>query len=136
MEVDNMIREFEDAIKSRLVDGFKNWNSGYDSWLEWCETLYEPDAHYNVYSQRLTLDQYKEMMGQFFKNYDIELGEFDNIISENDWVAIRYVVYITNKETGERIKQHTMEFVRFKDNPSPIGARVIEGWALSDTPLG
>lgn len=31
------------------MNGFKNWNSGYKSWLEWCETLYEPDAHYNVY---------------------------------------------------------------------------------------
>lgn len=25
-----------------------------------------------------------------------------------------------------------MEFVKFKMNPDPIGARVVEGWALSD----
>ena len=28
-----------------------------------------------------------------------------------------------------------MEFVTFKDNPDPIGVRVVEGWALSDSPL-
>lgn len=33
---------------------------------------------------------------------------------------------------GEKSLQHTMEFVRFKENPDPVGARVIEGWALSD----
>lgn len=130
-----MSKQLENAIKDRLISGFSNWNSGYEAWLEWCEILYEPDAHYNVYGDRLTLQEYKDMMGIFFQKFDIELGEFDNIISQDDWVAIRYVVYITNKETSERIKQHTMEFVNFKDNPEPIGARVIEGWALSDTPL-
>jgi hypothetical protein len=28
-----------------------------------------------------------------------------------------------------------MECVHFKDNPDPIGARVIEGWAIADKPL-
>lgn len=28
-----------------------------------------------------------------------------------------------------------MEFVKFKDNGGDIGVRVVEGWALSDTPL-
>ena len=53
----------------------------------------------------------------------------------NDWAAIRYKVHTTNKQTGEKIEQMTMEFVHFKDNPDPIGARVIEGWALSDVQL-
>lgn len=98
-----MSQNFENAIRERFEQGFKNWNNGYDAWLDWCETLYEPDAHYNVYSDRLTLQQYKDMMGQLFQAYDIE--------------------------------QKTMEFVKFKENPEPIGVRVIEGWALSDKPL-
>lgn len=130
-----MSKAFEEAIRARLTTGFSEWNQGYDAWLEWCHTLYEPDAHYNVYSDRLTLQEYKDMMGQFFSAYEIELGEFHNMLVQDDWCAIRYCVYITNKKTGEKIKQETMEFVKFKDNPEPIGARVIEGWALSDTPL-
>ena len=59
------------AIKDRLENGFKNWNGGYDGWLEWCNTLYEPDAHYNVYGHRLTLQQYKDMMGQLFQHYTV-----------------------------------------------------------------
>lgn len=86
-----MSENFENAIRERFEQGFKNWNNGYDAWLDWCETLYEPDAHYNV--------------------------------------------YIIDKRTGERIEQKTMEFVKFKNNPEPIGARVVEGWALSDKPL-
>lgn len=53
----------------------------------------------------------------------------------DDWAAIRYEVKITNKLTGETIDQMTMEFVNFKDNQDPVGARVIEGWALSDVQI-
>ncbi len=130
-----MNTDFEEKIKARFFQGFKEWNQGYETWLKWCETLYEPDSHYNIYSNRMTLQQYKDMMGKLFSIYDIELGEFHNMIVENDWGSIRYSVYIVNKETKEKTKQETMEFVQFKDNPEPIGARVIEGWALSDKPL-
>ena len=127
--------ELEKAIKDRLENGFKNWNGGYDGWLTWCNTLYEPDAHYNVYGKRLTLEEYKGMMGQLFQHFTMELGEFLNMIIDDDWCAIRYNVIITNLQTGEKINQQTMEFVHFKDNPAPVGARVVEGWALADKPL-
>lgn len=125
----------QEKIKNRLETGFKNWNGGYDAWLEWCNTLYEPDAYYNVYGQRWTLQQYKEAMGKLFEVFDMELGEFYNMLVVDDWCAIRYKVTTTNKKTGERFEQMTMEFVHFKDNPDPVGARVIEGWALSDTQI-
>ena len=127
--------QFEEAIRDRIRTGFNNWNQGYEAWLEWCDTLYEPDAYYNVYGYRLTLQQYKDMMGQFFELYDIQLGELDNILVEGDWVSIRYTVYVTDKQTGETSEMKTMEFVHFKKNPEPIGARVIEGWAISDSEL-
>ena len=95
--------DFEEAIKSRFEQGFNEWNGGYEAWLEWCNTLYEPDAHYNIYSNRLTLQQYKDMMGQLFSAYDVELGEFHNMIIDGDWGAIRYSVHIINKHTGENI---------------------------------
>ena len=127
--------EFEEAIRDRIVTGFGNWNQGYEAWLEWCDTLYEPDAYYNVYGDRLTLQEYKDLMGVFFSYYDIELGDLDNMLVEGDWVSIRYTVYVTNKATGETSELKTMEFVHFKKNPEPIGARVIEGWAISDGQL-
>lgn len=130
-----MSKNFQDAIRERLENGFKNWNGGYDCWLEWCNTLYEPDAHYNIYGKRYTLQEYKDMMGQFFQAFDVEMGDFYNMLVQDDWCGIRYCVHITNKKTGVKFEQMTMEFVNFKDNPEPLGARVIEGWALSDTPL-
>lgn len=130
-----MSTDFEEGIKARIRKGFGEWNKGYEAWLKWCDTLYEPDAYYNVYGNRLTLQQYKDLMGQLFSVYDIELGELNNLLAEGDWAAIRYSVAITNKKTGEKSELKTMEFVHFKNNPEPIGLRVIEGWALSDNPL-
>ncbi|MCS7475078.1 hypothetical protein, partial [Myroides odoratimimus] len=122
-------------IKDRLLNGFANWNKGYESWLKWCDTLYEPDAHYNTGTFHWTLQEYKDNMKSVFEGYDVLLGEFHNMLIIDDWCAIRYTVFITDKKTGVTIKQETMEFVHFKENPDPIGARVIEGWALSDTPI-
>ncbi len=130
-----MSDNFEKAIKARFQQGFNEWNKGYEAWLKWCNTLYEPDAYYNVYGKRLTLQEYKDMMGQLFSVFDIELGKLDNVLAEGDWGAIRYSVYVTNKKTGEKSEMKTMEFVNFKNNPEPAGARVIEGWAIADTQL-
>ena len=57
------------------------------------------------------------------------------MIIRDNWCAIRYTVKIKNLDTGAEVLQNTMEFVQFKENPEPIGVRVVEGWALSDTPL-
>lgn len=127
---------FQEQIKDRLLNGFQNWNKGKETWLKWCDTLYEPDAMYNIQvngpQTRLTLQQYKDVCCAFMDGFDLELGEFKNMIIKDDWCAIFYLVHVTNKKTGEKFLQHTMEFVHFKENPDPIGARVIEGWALSD----
>jgi len=123
----------EKAIKNRLETGFKNWNGGYQCWLEWCNTLYDDQSMYNVYGQRLTLKQYQDMMGKFFEAFDIELGQFHNMFINGNWASIRYDVHCINKKTNEKMTQQTMEFVRFKEIPR--GVVVDEGWACSTTPL-
>ena len=129
----------EAQIEDRLRAGFKNWNGGYDGWLEWCNTLYEPDAHYNIpfdgSQKRCTLEEYKAMMGQLFQHFTMDLGDFDNMIIKGQWAAIRYTVKVRNLDTGVEILQHTMEFVKFKDNHDERGVRVVGGWALSDSAL-
>lgn len=126
---------FQDAIRDRLQTGFRNWNGGYEAWLDWCNTLYEPDAHYNVYGRRLSMQEYKDLMGTFFEKYDVKMGDFHNMLIEDDWCGIRYQTHIIEKATGKSFDQESFEFVHFKDNPAPIGARVIEGWATSTNPL-
>lgn len=126
---------FQDSIRSRLKNGFSHWNNNYDAWLEWCDTLYEPDAFYNLYDRHLSLQKYKEMMGLFFKEYEIVLGDFNSLLVQDDWCAIRYKVFLTNRETGEQTDQNMMEFIHFKDKSLAIGLRAIEGWVYSDKPL-
>ena len=126
--------EMEKAISNRLQNGFQNWNNGYEAWLKWCDTLYEPDAHYNSQGRRLTLQQYKDLMKKEFGHYTMDLGDFDNMIIKDDWAAIRYTSTNRNLDTGSEVVQQVMEFVHFKMNPAPIGVRVIEGWAISTSP--
>ena len=123
----------EEAIRDRLETGFKNWNGGYECWLEWCNTLYDDESLYNVYGHHLTLKQYQDMMGDLFKKQDIFLGKFHNMIIEDNWCAIRYDVETVDKVTGERETQESMEFVRFKETPD--GVKVDEGWATSTKPI-
>jgi hypothetical protein len=127
------LTELEAAIKDRLETGFRNWNGGYECWLEWCNTLYDEKSMYNVFGKRLTLKEYQDLMGKFFENFDIELGKFHNMIIEDNWCAIRYDVRHINKKTGERETLESMEFVRFKQIPR--GVVVDEGWACSTSPL-
>ena len=121
----------EIAIKDRLENGFRNWNGGYESWLKWCNTLYDDQSIYNVYGKRLTLQEYKEMMGDFLGKYDIQLGKFHNMIIQDEWCAIRYDVIHIDKKTGEETTLESMEFVKFKQLPEPYGVKVVEGWATS-----
>ena len=51
--------------------------------------------------QRLTLQQYKDMMGQLFQHFTMELGQFENLIVRDDWCAIRYTVKIKSLDTGK-----------------------------------
>ena len=62
-EINDLSHCTEEAIRDRLETGFRNWNGGYDGWLEWCNTLYEPDASYNIpfngSQRRCTLEERK-----------------------------------------------------------------------------
>ncbi len=125
----------QEAMVDRVNEGFGHWNNGYEDWLEWCNTLYEPDCHYNIQGKRYTLQEYKDLMRVFMDNFDILLGEMLNMLTKDDFIAIRYRVRVKDKRTGEEYEQMTMEFVQYKDNPEPIGARTYEGWAISDRPI-
>jgi hypothetical protein len=58
--------------------------------LKWCDTLYKPDAHYKVYGQRWTLQEYKDAMEKLFSVFDMELGDFYNMLDLTTIVAILY----------------------------------------------
>jgi len=127
------LTEMEQAIKERLERGFKNWNGGYDCWLEWCNILYDDESIYNVHGHKLTLKGYQEMMGKLFEIQDIKLGQFHNMLIEDDWCAIRYDVITVDKKTGEELLSESFEFVRFKNTPN--GVKVDQGWATSTAPV-
>ena len=123
-----MSDSLQDRMRERVRDGMESMNRGYEAWLKQCAITYEPDAHYNVFGRRIPLREYQDAVRQQYSVRDIKLGEMYNMLTDNDWLAMRYSLLFTNKETGEESQEMYMEFVHFKDNPQPIGARVIEGW--------
>lgn len=136
-------KKYDEAIADRLQTGFLNYNKGYLAWLEWCDELYDDNAHYNVYGHRMTLDEYKRLMGAMFEQFEISLGgtgdtagDIGNIITDSikGMTAIQYDVSFRRKTETEWVAINTMEFVQFrKDNQ--FGAKVMEGWALSSAQI-
>ncbi len=134
--------EWEDAVRARFLNGFINWNKGYEPWVEWCKDLYEPDCRYNILApEPLTLEQYQKSMKVFTDAFEIVLQPIDNLLIEGDWGAIRYDMKLTGKKggqfygidvTGKKATLRTMEFVQYKYNPEPIGPRVKLGVAIAD----
>lgn len=121
--------EMEKNIQNRLLNGFENWNRGYDAWETWGDILYTEDSLYNVHGVKLTLKEYQSSMNATLKSTDIQMGNFNNMIINGDWTAIRYDISTTNRQTKETVDGSVMEFVNFKDYGDEMGTRVVEGWA-------
>lgn len=124
-----------ESVYDRIQKGLRSRFENYGAWLAWFDSLFAPEAFCNINDQKLTLSKTKRIIGKFIDVFDTKLGTLGSMLVQDDWCSIRYVVYITNKETGERTEQKTMEFFRLKDNPQPIGTRIIEEWVFSITPL-
>ena len=119
----------ETAIQNRLLNGFENWNRGFDAWKAWGDILYTPDSMYNVHGVRLTLPEYQQAMHLTLRNNVIQMGKFRNMIINDNWVAIHYDIATINRETGESKPGSVMEFVEFENYDEGLGTRVVEGWA-------
>lgn len=121
--------EMEKNIQNRLLNGFENWNRGFDAWKAWGDILYTKDSLYNVHGVKLTLKQYQDSMNATLKASDIQMGNFNNMIICGDWTAIRYDISTTDRQTQKKSDSSVMEFVHFKDYGDKLGTRVVEGWA-------
>ncbi|WP_458120866.1 nuclear transport factor 2 family protein [Paenibacillus sp. Z6-24] len=121
--------EMEKNIQNRLLNGFENWNKGYDTWEAWGDILYTPDSLYNVHGVKLTLKEYQSSMNALLKSSDIQMGKFNNMIISGDWAAIRYDISTTDRQSQKSSDGSVMEFVHFKDYGDELGTRVVEGWA-------
>ena len=119
----------ESAIQNRLLNGFENWNRGFDAWKAWGDILYTPDSMYNVHGVRLTLPEYQQAMNLTLRRNDIQMGAFRNMIINDDWVAIHYDIATINRDTGESKPGSVMEFVQFENYGDGLDTRVVEGWA-------
>ena len=124
----------EKKIQNRLLNGFENWNRGFDAWKAWGDILYTPDSIYNVHGVRLTLPEYQRAMNATLRSNDIQMGAFRNMIINDDWAAIHYDITTINRETGEETPGSVMEFVNFNDYGDQVGTRVVEGWAGTKGP--
>jgi hypothetical protein len=118
--------DLERKIQNRLLTGFENWNRGFAAWKAWGNILYTEDSIYNVHGTRLTLAHYQAAMNIALKQADIKMGDFHNMIINDNWTGIRYDFYT---KVGDEYKLGMVtEFVNFKDYGGELGTRVVEGW--------
>lgn len=75
------------------------------------------------------------MLEKIFTAFNIEVGDFRSLLIHGDWCAIRYVLSIANKKTNEKMERNAMELILFRNNPPPVGARIVESWVFSENPL-
>ncbi|MCC6496710.1 MAG: nuclear transport factor 2 family protein [Propionibacteriaceae bacterium] len=115
-----------EKIENRLLNGFENWNRGFDAWKAWGDILYVPESIYNVHGARLTLPEYQRAMNATLSKTAIAMGNFNNMVVNDNWAAIRYD--ITTTVSGKSMPGSVMEFVQFKDFGAGQGVRVVEGW--------
>lgn len=113
--------EMSQKIQNRMLNGFNQWNQGFEAWQNWGNVLYSDESIYNVHGVRLTLKEYQQSMGATLQQVDIQMGDFRNMVLVDDWMGIQYEIS-TNGHSGT-----TMEFARFKDFGNR-GAKVDEGW--------
>ena len=126
------VTELNQKVQNRMLNGFNRWNMGYEAWEHWGEVLYHADSIYSVNGVRMTLTEYQAAMDASLKSMNIQMGNFNNMILVDDWMAIRYDIVNINRETGEENPGTTMEFARFGDY-GELGAKVDEGWGGSRT---
>ncbi|MCR5732141.1 MAG: hypothetical protein K6G51_04310 [Sphaerochaetaceae bacterium] len=122
--------ELSEKIQNRMLNGFNRWNMGYEAWEHWGEVLYHKDSIYNVNGVRMTLDEYQKAMDVSLKSINIQMGNFNNMILVDDWMAIQYDIINIDRKTGAATLGTTMEFARFGDY-GILGAKVDEGWGGS-----
>lgn len=113
--------EMSQKIQNRMLNGFNQWNQGFDAWKNWGNVLYYDGSIYNVHGVKLTLQEYQQAMGISLQKVDIQMGNFRNMVLVDDWMAIQYEI-TTDGHPGT-----TMELARFKDFGSR-GVKVDEGW--------
>lgn len=119
--------EMSKKIQNRMLNGFYQWNQGFDAWENWGKVLYHPSSIYHVHGVRLTLPEYQKSMNMSLKSMDIQMGNFNNMILSGDWMAIRYDITTINRKTGKSNPGTTMEFAKFGDFGAK-GAKVDEGF--------
>ena len=82
----------ETNIQNRLLTGFENWNRGFDAWKAWGDILYTNESIYNVHGARLTLAQYQKSMDITLKRANILMGDFHNMLINDEFCAIYYAL--------------------------------------------
>ena len=99
-----------------ILEGFDNWNTDVDTYIEWLSKGYTDDAlSYGIEGEKRTMKEYKDAMQKLASEQDIKKLYFYNILIRDDWAAIHYqyrTEYLaTNKtDTGDR-----MQFLNFKE---------------------
>ena len=87
-----------------------------EAWTEWRDILCEPETRHEVCGERLTPQDYKEIMQLFFLEFGVKLVQFQEITLEGGLTAICCEVDDDDTAPGESGKQQIVELVAFLED--------------------
>jgi steroid delta-isomerase-like uncharacterized protein len=123
-------------IKALTRRFFTEWNKGKEAAMTVMDELYATDVvfHWSTGEDIRGLKKLKQLLSEFYDAFPDNHMTLDEMIVEEDMVAIRYTISGTHKgeyhgipPTNKKVTMWVIEIDRI------AGHKCVEGWERSDT---
>lgn len=97
-------------MKAAILNDFEHWNSGWEEWSAWADTLYTTDVTYNLNGEDLDRNGLKDAVKATLDTS--ARVRINNILISDDWAAVHFWD-VSEDENGEKSAANHMQFLHF-----------------------
>ena len=105
--------EIGEKMKAAILNEFEQWNSGYDAWAAYVDTMYDAGIEYDLSDEKMDREGFKAAMKEKVDN--TKRVQINNILVSEDWAAIHFWD-VTKDEAGEKTANNHMQFLHFVED--------------------
>jgi hypothetical protein len=109
--------EMSKKIQNRMLNGFYQWNQGFDAWSSNADTFFTAGVQYNLSDENMNLSQYKNAVKSLIDSEQIV--RINNLLVSEDWAAIHYWSVVTDTAGNKTADDH-MSFLHFVENDGAL----------------
>ena len=111
-------------MKEMILRDFESWNSGFETWSAWADSLYTGDLVYDYRGEKYDLAGLKEAMRERIASE--QRVRINNILISEDWMAVHFWNVATEADGSKDAFNH-MQFLHFVETDD--GLKVDMCWA-------